>query len=474
MTKIAADSAHQDGEALPISTPRVSADVVDLYPRAASEFQSDAVELEERDPARVAYLALYLLSALIVAGIAWACLSQVDKIVVGRGKLVTAQPNVVVQALETSVIRSLDVAAGDFVKKGQILARLDPTFTQSDVDQLQAKVDALDAKTRRLEAELKNREFEVPADTSSKAEELEEELYRQRKAYYSSQVENLEQQVQRLQAELDTNVQEEEVLKKRLAGLQDIEEMRSTLYEHQTGSRLNLLTAADARLEIQADIARLDGREIELKHDIAKAQAEKQSFIDDFRRKALEDLVEAREKLSGATDDLKKARLRQQMVTLTAPVNAVVQEVADRSMGSVVREAEPIFTLVSLDAPIEAEVAIEASDIGLVKVGQEVRIKFDTFPFQEHGVALGTVRSVSRDAFTPGTQKDLAERLKFDAPYFRARIELTDIKLRGLPAGFRFTPGASLTAEIKQGKRSIISYFLEPITKGLDESIREP
>ena len=98
-----------------------------------SEFQSDAVELEEREPSRIAYLSLYLVTALIVAGITWACLSQVDKIVVARGKLATTQPNLVVQALETSVIRSVHAAAGDVVKKGQVLARLDPTFTQSDV-----------------------------------------------------------------------------------------------------------------------------------------------------------------------------------------------------------------------------------------------------------------------------------------------------------------------------------------------------
>ena len=250
--------------------------------------------------------------------------------------------------------------------------------------------------------------------------------------------------------------------------------MRSTLFEHQTGSRLNLLTTVDSRLQIQGDIAQLDGREIELQHAIAKGRAEKQSFIDEFKRTALEELVDAREKRSAAIDDLKKAKLRQEMVVLTSPVDAVVLEVAQRSIGSVVREAEPIFTLVPLDAPIEAEVAIEANDIGQVKVGQEVRIKFDTFPFQDHGVALGKVRNISQDAFSPGTQKDLTEKLKSQAPYFRAHIELTDMRLRGVPAGFRFSPGTSLTAEIKQGKRSVISYFLDPLTRGLDESIREP
>ncbi len=147
----------QTAQALPYQSAIACRDVASSFggncqtaPSVVSEFQSDAVELEEREPPRIAYLSLYLVTALIVAGIVWACLSQVDKIVVARGKLMTTQPNLVVQALETSVIRSVHVAAGDVVKKGQVLARLDPTFTQSDVDQLQAKVDGLDAKVKEI------------------------------------------------------------------------------------------------------------------------------------------------------------------------------------------------------------------------------------------------------------------------------------------------------------------------------------
>ena len=35
-------------------------------------------------------------------------------------------------------------------------------------------------------------------------------------------------------------------------------------------------------------------------------------------------------------------------------------------------------------------------------------------------------------------------------------------------------PGMTVTAEIKVGTRTIISYFLYPLLRGLDDSIREP
>jgi HlyD family secretion protein len=38
----------------------------------------------------------------------------------------------------------------------------------------------------------------------------------------------------------------------------------------------------------------------------------------------------------------------------------------------------------------------------------------------------------------------------------------------------RLLPGMTVTAEIVVGKRSVMSYLLWPLTKALDESLREP
>jgi HlyD family secretion protein len=50
-----------------------------------SEFQSDAVELEERAPPRVARMTLYCVTALIISAITWASLSSIDEVVIAPG-----------------------------------------------------------------------------------------------------------------------------------------------------------------------------------------------------------------------------------------------------------------------------------------------------------------------------------------------------------------------------------------------------
>ncbi len=132
-----------------------------------------------------------------------------------------------------------------------------------------------------------------------------------------------------------------------------------------------------------------------------------------------------------------------------------------------VSKAEPVVTLVPLDDPLEAEVNIQARDIGFVRQGDHARIKLEAFPFQKHGALEGTVKVISEDTF----QKDTAMG---SAVTYRSRIGLTTTTLRDVPTDFRLIPGMTLSAEIKVGERRVISYFLYPIMRYLDESLREP
>jgi len=194
-------------------------------------------------------------------------------------------------------------------------------------------------------------------------------------------------------------------------------------------------------------------------------------FIEDFRKQASQDLVETVAKRNGAAEDLKKAELRRKLIVLTAPADAIVLEVANRTVGSVAREAETLFVLVPRNVPLQAEVDVEGRDIGQVEVGQPVRIKYEAYPFQKFGTGSGTVRVVSHDAFAPDAKNEPAHRIQ--APYYRVLVDVADTKLRRQPEHMQLLPGMAVTAELKVGSRRVISYFLYPLLRGLDESIRE-
>ncbi|MCA6107169.1 HlyD family type I secretion periplasmic adaptor subunit [Bradyrhizobium cenepequi] len=439
-------------------------------PPVVTEFQSDAIEVENRAPPRIARVTLYCVLALILTAIGWASGSQVDMIVTAQGKLVTTRPNIVVQPLETSVIREIHVKAGDRVDRGDLLATLDPTFSQADLDQLSSKVAVFNAAIDRLRAELDGNEYLV-GDSANAEEVLQRKMFLQRKTFYDAQMQNYDAQIASARANLRTAENEEAVLVQRLETMKSIETMRSMLMDKEVGSKLNLLLSRDARLDVESNLARVRGSIADYAHRVDKSQSDQRVFAEDFRKTAYQDLVETLAKRDSAAEDLKKAELRRKLIMLKAPADAIVLEIANRTVGSVVREAETLFVLVPRDVPLQAEVSVEGRDVGQVSVGQPVRIKFDAFPFQKYGTAKGEVRVISQDSFSPDPKAEGAHRTT--VPYYRVLVDLSDTHLR-LPAErAQLIPGMAVTAEMKVGRRSVISYFLYPLLRGFDEAIRE-
>jgi multidrug efflux pump subunit AcrA (membrane-fusion protein) len=157
---------------------------------------------------------------------------------------------------------------------------------------------------------------------------------------------------------------------------------------------------------------------------------------------------------------------------LAAPADAVVLKVGRASVGSVIEPgasgAEPLFTLTPLGGTLEAEVRIAARDIGFIKPGDTVRVKLDAYRFTMHGVAKGVIRSISQGSFTTTEDGQIV------APYYKARVAITDARLRNVPAGFRLIPGLTIDGEVLVGRRTVMSYLLEGALRTGSEAMREP
>lgn len=446
--------------------PRPSPPAPRLTPAQRAAFQPEAIALEQKPPRFISRMVLYAAAALIASAVAWAALSHVDRVVVATGRLISTTPNLVVQPLETSVIRELNVAPGDVVRAGATLATLDPTFAAADLAQLRVRLAARGAQVARLEAELAGHDYAPGADADAE-QRLQQAAFAQRSAFRRARLAEFDARIASTEASMVTSRRDQEVLSARLDVLRELEAMRAQLLATQIGSRVLLLETRNNRLELEGRIEHLRANLDELSQDVLRNQAERRGFIEDQRQQMFEELVRVRAERDAAQEELAKAELRRSMVVMTAPADAVVLEVAARSVGSVVREAEALFTLVPLDAVLEAELTIAPADVGRLDVGQRVRVKFDAFPYQEHGTADGHLRTISEGAF-PRDRENTGETA------YRGRVALDDVHLRGVPSPIRLLPGMTLTGEAQIGSRNLLAYFAYPLLRGLDESLREP
>lgn len=432
------------------------------------EFLPDADEIERRPLPASARITLHVLLAVLVAFLLWASFSEIDQIVVAHGRLVTPLSNIVVQPLETSIVQSIDVKIGQIVKKGQSLATLDPTFAQADETQLKNQLSSLENQEKNLGAELFGK---MPIDKSVSNEDgkLQAELSEERQANFIAQLAKMDENIARLQATLETNRHDQKMLNEHLKPLREIEGMQEKLVSQNFGARVRLLEAQEKRQEVERDLQLSQNRERELKRELAGLEAEKTAFKKGWRQKMMEEMLSTSRDKNAVAEQLQKAYKRRKLVTLTAPSDAVVLDIAKLSLGSVVQGGGAFFTLVPLGTELEVEVEIDSSDVGYVKLGDETKIKLDAYPFQRHGMLIGDVRIISEDAF-----RGEAESNPKMAAFYKGRINLGQVHLKKMPERARLLPGMTLTAEIVVGKRSVISYLLWPLTRALDEALQEP
>ena len=426
-------------------------------------------------------LVLWLMVGLIVAAAIALAVLKVDIVVSANGKIVTSDSEIVIQPVETSVVRSVAVRMGQQVKAGDVLATLDPTFSLADRDELTAKLRNLSATYDRLDAELAGRAYDPNNPT---ADELtQRDVFRKRQAEYAAKLGAAERKTEQYKADLATHKTEVKGLQEQIRLASQAEDMYQQLVAKDLASKLKLIDASqhlvDARTRLDTNL----GEQQKLAEQIAGAEAERDGFVQEWQRKLSEDMAQNRSDRDATAARLSKAQMRHDLAVMTAPEDATVLELAHRPAGSVLREAETLMRLVPTHAPLLFEVQVDTRDVARLHIGDRATIKLEALPWQQFGLAYGELKALTPDTLSDdnaretgeeGSSPELKKEARQSPTHYRARIELTETKFRNLPEGFAMRPGMRVVCDIKVGRRSILEYVLNPITRVIGESLREP
>jgi hemolysin D len=193
-------------------------------------------------------------------------------------------------------------------------------------------------------------------------------------------------------------------------------------------------------------------------------------------------LAKAEEQVGALTAELTKATQRSADTQLLAPVAGVVQQLAVHTIGGVVTSAEQLLVVVPEDGNLTVEALVANRDVGFIHTGQDVEIKVEAFTFTRYGLLSGTVEQLSHDT-VPENHSNIDRPNEPDrtnvvsgpssqAAYVaRIRLNQKSIDIDGEER--KLVPGMAVTAEIKTGSRSILSFLLSPLHKTLTEAARE-
>ena len=253
-----------------------------------------------------------------------------------------------------------------------------------------------------------------------------------------------------------------------------IERAREELYNRQSGSLLSFLQSKDATLVAERSLFQARNAFAQKKAalaakltDLSTLRSDKEEFTASWSSKLGEERAKEEERRVQLSQEAIKLKRDMSNVEVRAPVAGVVLDVPAITSGSIVREGDVIATLVRTNQPLSLEVDVTPKDISDARLGAEVSVKLDALPFQQYGDLSGTLSYLSQDTYDGSLDGE-------PGAFYRGRIDISAVELKKVPSNFKLTSGMTASADMKVGKRRLITYLLFPIIKGLSESFTEP
>ena len=436
---------------------------------------SDSVEVRalptpHPDPDRGPRLTVFAMVAVtllfIIVAIVWAIVADLDVAVQARGAVVAPSRLQEVQSLEGGIVEELFVSAGQTVKKGQRLARLDTAqysanLGESRQQQLaamvsRARVEALlTGTTPRFEDRWRQ---EVP-DRVDK----ETQLWRDAAREHQSNLQVAAQAIQRRRSEQAEAQARIVSLKSALRVGEESFAIEERLFKEGAGARADFLAAQQRLLSLKAELDALQQSLPRLAAALSEAQAQAAETESRARAQWGVQRSEFETKAAALSSTLTGQQDKMTRRDLLSPVDGVVNRVLVTTLGGVATAGKPIVEIVPEDARLQMTARVRPSDIGFIRVGQQAHASVLAYDPSTYGRLDAVVERVGADAIPD----DKGE------PYFEIQLTAARDQLKLHGKALAITPGMPIDVGVLTGERSVMQYLLKPVLRGLQGSLQE-
>lgn len=393
---------------------------------------------------------------------------QLDIVVTANGKFIPNARVKTIQPAITGVVREIRVKDGQRVAAGDLLMKLDTTQAAADADKAHMSRLVAELAAARANALLTAQQDNKPPVVANVGDAPDTRMLdAQRQAEgawleYRNQYESEKAELLKRLAQLEsTRAEIAKLVATAPLARQQADSYRGLVAEKYV-ARNDYLDKEQQALDKENELAAQRSHANELVAAIAAQRAQVDATASKFRRNQLDELEKATQLVAQGRNDETKTQTREALMSLTAPVAGTVQQLSMHTLGGVVTTAQSLMEIVPDDA-LEVEARLQNRDVGFVAVGQRAAVKIDAFPYTRYGYMNGTITEVSNDAV-----QDKKLGLTFPV-----RIRLTTNRIHVDNRWITLTPGMTVTADIRTGKRSVMGYFLDPLMQTARESMRE-
>jgi len=424
----------------------------------------DAMPIE---PARAAQYLLYLIVGFFILTVAWASIAKLDRVTRGQGRVVTTSQLQEVQYLEGGIVKEILVSAGDHVKAGDVLVKLDPTQMNVEFTQGQEGYNLLAARIARLEAEAKLEPAAFPAPLAAAAPQTvanELALYAARQAELAAAIAVEKNKLEQRRQTLEDAKVSLETMREALVLADEEHLMVKRLVAKGIEPQVELLRARQREASARGDMQRAEIAVRRGALEVGEAEGEINRIKKAFAATAVDELIRTKAELTNLLGELPALQDRVARTDVRAPVDGVVNRVLVSTIGGVVAPGETIVEVVPSDDTLLIEARIKQADIGFLTIGQEAKVKLSAYDSAVYGSMTGAIENISPDAI---------EDEKTGEWFYTIKVRTNADTLSSRKGELRVLPGMAAQVDVLNGKRTVLAYILKPLASVGDKALRD-
>ena len=414
------------------SKPADSAETV-LFRNAALAFHGAAALGSARIVNSVSIGAMTLLICAIAAAmIGFVVYGQYARKETVEGFLEPDQGVIRVYPPRSGVISDVRVSDGDRVRRDDVLFKV--------VD-LQSMADGSDADTELLDA------YRHERNVLLGAREREAHRFDAERAGLIAQLVTTQRQIAEIARLADVQIEQNALADRRLEALRKLHDGGTIADVEWLAQREQYLQVREKLQTTRQLRERLEGERASLTAQLARLPLEHAERLAD---------VDARRAAIERSEVQIRARRN---FDVRAPVTGHIVTVR-RKVGDPAQPSDFALTLIPDDSTLVGRLLIPTSAIGFVEPGQEVRVRFDAFPYQHFGVHPAVLREVARSVLFDG---DAYGPLRVTKPAYPATVDLLNQTIMADARDAPLQSGMLFSADIVLERRSILEWILQPL-----------
>ena len=403
----------------------------------------------------------------------WLAIARLDSAAVAPGVLENAGTTKMIQHLEGGIVREILVTNGDIVREGDLLVRLDPTQSEASVQLFANQLLTSRARRQRLEAEIVNAQtLAFDADLKAAAENnpavakiLSDETrqFDLRRQELAQARDILQTNIGQARAEIEAFVVSRSIAAREIALLKaDLADQKSLL-ERGLTNQARVTSLEQDSLAQEEKIAQSNIEVARIEQSILGFQLQIAQIEQEYRKTAAEQLEAVNREIRSLERDAIVANDYLKRIEIRAPVDGTVQENVLGTVGAVVRGGETLMKIAPLEDDYIISAKVSPNDIEGILPGSAAQITFPAFQSLDLKPAEGQLIALSRD-------RVVDQRTQVD--YYEARIRLDDTALPDNVRA-RLVAGMSVSVVLPTGQRTALNYLLGPLTRRLQNAMRE-